>query len=445
MQKITNINLFKIDTNKKYTLSTFFLLVSIFFAPFRIYGLFSLGGMTITFFRASSFFLFISLFLELLIENGKIRIDKIKIVLFLILLSLLISVTYSPNLSGGVSNFNSMLFSIIWIFMALVVFELRPDIITSSLKIIIVSSFIPIFIGFYQSYYYNINGVFPVLPFNSLLTITRTEVNYNIFARATSTFSDPSYYATFLSIINIISLGLFLEDLSLLKQIRLKRISCLIVYLITIIALFQTLSISGLIGMITGTCCLLILKKRLNNGLIIFMIVFLLITFVLLTEKSSLLETLNFKISNTSIDKGISGRDEYIKNALGQFIKNPLFGAGFGGLLIPGASFSSAHNSILTVLGQQGIIAFILNTYILMYLPTSSIIKIRKLYSEYSSTAIIIYSSYISMIIISMGYDILYKMDNTAVMIAIMLSSTNISFSNNKDNIMVNHKNYNEE
>ena len=83
---------------------------------------------------------------------------------------------------------------------------------------------------------------------------------------------------------------------------------------------------------------------------------------------------------------------------------------------------SSGHNSYLTILALQGFLGFILHAFLLVVYPTIQYIKINFLSVE-NNLLVICYATLVGMAIQVGGYDCLYKMDPTVVILLLFYST----------------------
>lgn len=412
MSAIENIN--------KYNLCINMLFLSILFTPFRSYGVYTIAGFNVTFFRFFGILMIIFTVMSFILYDEHIVIDDFLLIVIFILIYNFIGVIYSADFRK--SNFFSMTVGMIWLIFAYLLLRIRIDATLKLIKILLYSSVFPIGWGMYQYIYYSLYNILPKEIFSSFLVSDELPVvQYNIFLRVSSTFLDPSYYGMYLVIINALCLGLMIdkkENIVIFGKYFIRYV--VILYIITILAVFQTLSMSAMLGFIFTNLLMLYFKQHKFFKTFLFIFIFILIIVILnAMYEFEIFNALQFRLLNRILDYNTAfGRSEYFENTINRIADNPLFGAGFGGLSLGEGYMSSAHSSLLTILGQQGAIGFLLHLLLLFIYP---ILNIFINYDDkYMKMSITIYFSVLSMIIVSMGYDIMYQLDINFVVLLLM-------------------------
>lgn len=406
-------------SKRKMDLATIFLLISVFVSPLRCYG-FIIGGFNFSLFR-----IFGLLMIGAFIFSRKMIMDNVSKILIAIILITIFQVVYSPYISGSYSNFYSIVFGFVWIFFAyqiLIKYKLYSEI----NKTILLSAIFPLGLGIYQWLIYRSTGSIPSLPFSFMVSSEgKTGLTYNVYARITSCFGDPAYMTTYF--VGVFSVA-FQSLIGMINEKR-KRPSLFLVSIISLIILetVMSISLSGIIGLFASFILIILLNMKNNKNmkrLLLFGSIGA-IAFVLYFANSGyeLIEILLFKSnSNSQTSATLFGRSEYIFNALSIWLNNPLFGAGFGALRLNG-SFSSAHSSLLTVLGQQGLIVFVLHLVLLIFIPINSYDKIKKqkdVFAEELYKGLLV--SLFALLVMTLGYDTLYSLDFCYVIICLTLA-----------------------
>lgn len=392
-------------------------------SPYEIYSIIRIGVFYINLFQIFTIILSITLLFDILMLNKALYIKELTII-YVILLYNLLEIFISPDIQN--SHMFTMSFGMIFLIICYIV--INPTI-KFSYNIIIIylySSIIPILIGFYQWIYNLIYGRFPGVPFHFLIVSEgKAGITFNKYLRITSTFSDPNYYGAYLVTIVILSFGIIYNNIiynKIYNKNTMRNIS--IIFVSSLFALAQTLSLTSLMGSVFGILLMLItVKKRIEikNIFKIIGIMFILLIMIVLLDKIlnyNIINIILFKYNTQYLKYGLTfGRAEYFNNALKIFMDNPLFGTGFGGLSIKYGIGSSAHNTLLTILGEQGIIGFLLHI-IFLFMPFILFIKKCKK-SNIRNLGVIVFSSIFGFIIVSLGYDLLYKIDSIFILFVV--------------------------
>lgn len=406
--------------------SIMFLKLAVFFAPMRSYGLFEVAGFNVSLFRFFTLLMIFSIIIEFIFYNKRILIDKYIILILLILCYNLFTLFYSNNITN--SHFMAMTIGLLWLLFAYSVLNREKKYILEIIKIFIYSSIIPIALGLYQWVYYQVSGFIPDMPFSFILVSEgKTGITFNTLLRITSTFLDPSYYGMFLATVATMSLGIIIhKDVTtkLFGNRFIKRIHFILI--LSIIGMVQSLSLTSLIGFITGSTILIIYtNKRVKILLKLAIYIFVMLLLVSLYNhifNYNIFEAILFKVGTQFDRYGLDfGREEYFKLGIQKFLEKPIFGVGFGNVSLDVGIISSAHNTLLTILAQQGIIGLVLHLLFLIIFPFLSIIS-----SSISKNILplIVFSSIVSMITVSLGYDAMYKIDTGYVVILIVMCFT---------------------
>lgn len=405
----------------KLSVSEKLLLLSIIVSPLRCYGLI-IAGLNFSPFRMVSILMFITYAIG---KKGRFVLDNtIKVACLIVLFSVL-QAFYSPSISGSRSNFFSVTFGYIWIIFAYSIMRYNNKVMSHIYNSIAIASIFPIGLGLYQWVVYKSSGVVPPLPFSQFVAAEgKLGMTYNIYVRITSCFGDPSYFATFL----VIVAGYFLQaniNMEKSKANKLKRLVGLGLVAVAIVEILMSMSVTGIVGLLVSGVVIMFLnmsnKKSFVRLILVCSIIIVGLIVYLKATNSELVHIVEFKLRTTHQSEGnLYGRMDYIKNALNAFLDHPLLGVGFGGLNLQG-SFSSAHNSLLSVLGQQGIIVFSLHLYLLLLKPAA----FHK--AKHSTAQLAIYQNVlvpmVGILTISLAYDTLYSLDTCYVVIMLVLAA----------------------
>lgn len=410
-----------IGKNEKHIKSyEIFLCISLIVSPLRCYG-FVVFGFNFSLFRIFG----LAMILCYVISKGIIIDNNTKILLLIIGITFVQSL-YSPYLSGAYSNFFSLFFGFIWSLFAYQIIIRSNWLKVNTSKFVLFSAIFPLGLGLYQWIVYRATGSIPSLPFPFLVSSEgKTGLTYNVYARITSCFGDPAYMTTFYVGVFAIALQYLLSN-NKKTNIILKIVSIIVVAL-TVVETVMSISLSGIIGLFASlvlTFLFNVNSSKYFRRLMAFIVVFGVGFIIFFSNSGSdLIEILIFKSeSNVQSSTTLFGRSEYIINALNVWLSHPLIGAGFGALRLNG-SFSSAHSSLLTVLGQQGIFVLCLNLAVLIFIPFNNYRRLKKAKNNYVLSQFLgVFIALLSIIVLTVGYDTLYSLDFCYVIIAFALS-----------------------
>lgn len=360
--------------------------------------------------------------LSYVVFKRKYLIDNKFCFVFALFIISLIQGSYSPNILGNYSNYFSLIFGLFWLLTAYLILKDNKKMISRINGTILISSIFPLALGLYQWIYYKQTGRIPELPFSFLVASEeKTGLTYNTYSRITSCFGDPAYMSTFYVVVFSIGLQYFIGNK---KALLVKRLISLSIALLAAIEIIMAISLSGIIGIAAAVAFIIILNfANFKKGVIAIFFVSLSFLFFFLAIKTLNPELINVVVykfkSSSQTTENMFGRIHYIQNGLNAFFRHPLFGAGFGGLSLNG-SFSSAHNSLLTVLGQQGIVVFIMNIILLIGIPIKGSIVLKKNNQfGYIPRGFIV--SLFSVLVLTLGYDTLYSLDSCYVLVLLGL------------------------
>ena len=405
-------------TNKK--IETLLIILCVLFAPYRCYGFGALLGGNLTFFRTFGF-LFIGTRIIRLVNQRRVKFNEFCFYILLIIFYSVFTLLYSNNPSN--SHFYVMMIGLVWTLFANEYLMSNPVLVHKLPFYVVISAIGPAAIGIYQYIVYQSTRVVPSLPLSFLVVAEgKTGITYWQYLRITSTFMDPSYYGMFLVMTIVMGLGYLLVNKNSVFFTKRKRFITIMVLALCTIGILTTLSITAIVGLCVGISLSIIMTGRVKiiKQAVIIAIIFAIVLYGFnLIANINLIETVLFKLFNQTAHGVVSsGRSEFFANAIEKWLDNPIFGVGFGDLNF-GMATSSAHNSFLTILSQQGIIGFILHFIFLIALPTAYYFhnKVRR------ETLIVYYLPILSVIVQSLGYDLLYKLDTFFVLLAMYISS----------------------
>jgi len=363
------------------------LILSFLVYPFDGFMLFSISGYGVKIIDLVLLLIYVFFTIELITNKSQIVINN-NIVLHFILLLLFSSILsgFYPLLSGNSEAIFQYFKTLVhFIFVYFVVFVFYAHDFSENFwdrlirTLLIYSIFINIF-GIYQLFARLYNLPLAWLPINNvsmvyrgmfdMSDITQISIQFMNLYRATSIFTEPSYYAIFLSSIIIFQMVPYIK-----KQkpfIDNKFINVLILVL-TIIALLATFSITAILSILAIFLGLMIFEyrnfARKFLGITIISLIILLITDVIIKHYS---ETSPIELFYTRIegilktiegsDKQITGesfkyRTEIIKTGFEIWEKSPITGCGLGNFYLnQNKNINFAHDIFGNSLSEMGLI-----------------------------------------------------------------------------------------
>lgn len=387
-----------------------------FTSPLRCYGLFSFGGFTGSFFKISSIAIVVLVMIKALSRDYKIYKDRVLTVILLIIIADLLTVLYSNQQNMGL--FPTYIVEHVILLFLYVVLQNQRGSHESLINAYVTGAVIPIGIGLYQWINVITIGKVPPLPFQSLVVATGTD-NLWLYGnyRVVGTLLDPSYYGLYMATVLIICIG----EIAVKRASGNRRLLFTAIGVLSLVCIFISGSVSSMLAAVAGVLFLLY-KARLNLSKVVKYLVQAVLFAVIAV---AVLQAFNYnpievlftklRIQATSTSVGaLYGRADHYKEAVEDFLSSPIWGVGYGNIRL-----SSGHNSYLTILAQHGIIGFILHvTLTIIYTFT---VKKQSMLNEGDS--IIGRAVVFGMIVLLMGYDCLYKMDPTIVVLIICFNA----------------------
>lgn len=394
-----------------------FLCAAVFFAPLRAYGLFKMGPMIANGFKICALLMIIS---SLFSNKGHISNGILRTVGFLLFWDLF---TLLHSSSSGLfpSYFVAHLILLFSIIVAKNNVQHFPKLVYS----FILSSFIPSILGIYQWVGVMRGGSTPPLPLQRFVMETGKDDlflygNY----RVVSTLQDPSYLGLFLAAVVILGIGvIFLRAEEFSKT---QRTISIVAVGLSVLCIFMAGSVSSYVNVLIGLFLFAYLFRNFKSKLIIGIIVSVLVfvfSLLILNRYTGYnpIDVLREKLQVQGENDDMFGRSELILSALSDWSNHPIFGVGFGNM-----TFSSAHNSIITILTLEGIFGFIANIFLFLIVPFRAIHKYRNSFEQYPFLPIFC-AVLLSMFAQTMAYDCLYKMDPVVVIMMLMFVSIEYS------------------
>jgi putative inorganic carbon (HCO3(-)) transporter len=250
-------------------------------------------------------------------------------------LGCLLSLPFSEDLTPSIIEITELL-SFIVLFI-LVVDTLRSERdIKKMVKVLVLSSFVPLFVGLFQIY--------------SHFTLYLSSLEP--FFRVKSTLTHPNAYAFYLVMITVLSVSLFLQERSEAKKIFLFGLISFLV-----LSLVFTYTRGAWIGLVIAIFAMGVLKKR---KLLIFAplsLYGLVLIFPLIFQRfESLLNP------DTFIYTSLAWRLRLWGASIPYFFSHPVFGNGLGTFQFIGYQiddwFAAAHNDYLRMLVETGLVGF---------------------------------------------------------------------------------------
>lgn len=407
---------------KSSTLSWKILIAAIFLAPLRAYGLSKVGPFIISGYKICMLFMIITYIFSLSSKQiHKVKIDNFVVVSSFLILYDIVTFLHSP----GVGLFGSYVVSHIVLLFAFLVAIRECDKFENLIFSFVISSIIPSLIGIYQWIGVSKNGITPPLPMESfVIEEGKNELFLYGNYRVVSTLQDPSYLGLYLSSVVIIGVGvLFLAHN---KFGVLKNLLMLFSVIVTVFCLLMTGSVSSYINVIVGIVVInlyYLSKKRvlLKPMLFLFAMGCFLMFFFINKYNYNPVDVLMYKLSVQGDENNMYGRAELMTSSINDWLKSPIWGVGFEGM-----TYSSAHNSYLTILALQGIVGLFFNVYLLFGILISNLRNVRDSI-KFSPYTVLFTAALLGMLFQINGYDCLYKMDSSVVILIMFFVSLNNS------------------
>jgi O-antigen ligase len=366
------------------------LILSFLVYPFDGFMLFSVSGYGVKIIDVVLLLLYIFFALELISSKQKIAINNNIVLHFIILLfvSSILSGLY-PLFSGNSEAIFQYFKTLVhFIFVYFVVFVFYSHNFSENFwdklirTLLIYSIFINIF-GIYQLFARLYNLPLAWLPINNvsmvyrgmfeMSDITQISIQFMNLYRATSIFTEPSYYAIFLSSILIFQIVPYIRKQEPFIKNRFMNILILV---LTIIALLATFSITAILCVVAFFLGLMIFEYRnfakkflviMITSSVILIITDLIIEYYTETSPIELFYTRIEGIFKTieGSDRQITGesfkyRTEIIKTGFEIWQKSPITGCGLGNFYLnQNKNINFAHDIFGNSLSEMGLIGAI--------------------------------------------------------------------------------------
>jgi len=351
--------------------------ISILVAPLRAYYLLKIGSFNLSFFRIVWLIMVMVVISMWLQRRGRVyitsRASYLLTMLWLITIANLVSFTISPDPTIGdtESRFMIRIFGFLFIVAFGIVAFSTQVYVRRAVRSFLLSALIPLSVAIFQIIIYQRTGSIPMLPMSWLLVATEGKALGILYGpegilRVTSTFLEPNYFGVYLVLVILMGLAWLIHGGFKPNQIALKVFNWVILGVSWILLLF-TYSFSALFGLCLGLTVLLLLtlkyKKlvlRLMGGVVALLMLLLIAQFVSvyiggLNIIYNISKRIEMRLGQGQL-QSIAGRDIYFIEAFKSFAVNPLLGKGAGSLAdLTEGQLSSAHNTFLTILGEQGL------------------------------------------------------------------------------------------
>ena len=399
------------------------LLLAVFFSPLRCYGLFTFGTFTGSLFKIFSVLLIVFTFSKALRRQYRIYLDTPIKLLSLILFIDIITFAYS----SGMGLFPSYFVSHVILLFAYIVVQNATGSVVSLLKAYVYGAIFPGILGLYQWISVMTGRGIAQLPFQQfLVTAGKDDIFLYGNYRVVGTLQDPSYYGLFMASVFIISVGLLIADNIINKTY--EKILVSMISALSVVCVFSSGSVTSMIGALTGLAFILLLnRKSLSKmvkyvfyiGIALVVALYLMIYVFNYDPLQVLLSKLRIQAASSSVGS-MYGRRIYFTDAINDFWRSPIWGVGYGN-----TTRSSGHNSFLTILALQGLIGFVLHFLLIVGYPFfgRETRKILRNNSAQRGILVISCAALFGMIVQIMGYDCLYKMDPSIVIILLVFAS----------------------
>lgn len=363
----------------KLDLVKWLLCIAVLVAPLRAYRAAEVWGINISLFRLTWLMVVLASSLRWLCKaraGGLVVPMKIALPVWFMTIALLVS-SFGPNITIGdtMSRLGVRMFGLLFIILFSILLLCNKAYICLMTRAFVFSALLPVAIGIYQWFMYWNTGSIPPLPMKQYSVIIEAPVNKTVvlygpmaLPRIGSTFLEPNYFGAFLASVILIVLSRLVYGSLGPRHAALKILSWL--FLAILVAVFLcTFSLSAMFGLSLGLCILAwctLKYKRLVRSLVMSLAVLLLFLVVqhqvsIYGGGSSLIEMMSQRVTmRWKSAPDLFGREKYLVAALKEFAKNPLVGGGAGALAyVTSGQLSSAHNTFLTIMSEQGLLGLV--------------------------------------------------------------------------------------
>lgn len=403
------------------------LALAVFFSPLRCYGLFTFGTFTGSLFKIFSLLMIVCTFGNLLIGRYKLYADTpVKIITAIIVFDLF---TFAHSSSMGL--FPTYFVAHIILLFSYIVMQNASGHIETLLKAYVFGSVIPGTLGLYQWINVMTGRGVPQLPFQRfLVTAGKDEIFLYGNYRVVGTLQDPSYYGLYMASVFIICVGLIINQRKNAES-KTESISMLLIAIMSVACIFSSGSVTSMVNALAGLVFILlfnrnglskVVKYAFSIGIALIAALYLMIYVFNYNPLEVLLSKLLIQSTASSVGS-MYGRGIFFSDAINDFWRSPIWGVGFGNM-----TRSSGHNSFLTILALQGLIGIVPHVILVLVYPFFSL-KARMLFKNKSSvrnTLVICCAALFGMIVQIMGYDCLYKMDPTILVLLFPIATIRI-------------------
>lgn len=338
---------------------------AVFVAPWRPYGIATISG-NLTFWRFAVGVTWILFVFRLLVRRRLSRSVYSSGLLFLAALNaalVAVTILYSPYLFEGDAGTRATVKALGWVWIASAGILLSSEAhVVSALRVYLLSAIGPLIVGWVQWIAFTVFQQRPSLPFARLLVDegARAAVQYNAYVRPASTFLEPNYYGLFL--ITIVLMCLYQV---VYRAYVLNRRLTWVILLASFGQLIASLSLSAALGFLAGLLYLLVMAVRVHklnvvSRLVAAGTVMLTLALLLYGTGNPLVAGLVLKVKVKVLDSEfLFDRGPFFLGVWKALEESAGLGVGFGGLTpLTGVAISSGHAALLTVLAEQGLIAF---------------------------------------------------------------------------------------
>lgn len=394
-----------------------------FFSPLRCYGLFTIGTFTGSLFKLFMLVAMVVVSAKLMTRSYYLYKNKTTLIIVLILLADIITFLYSNQSNYGL--FPTYFIEHVILLFIIIIIDNHHGSTDFLVKAYIYSAIIPGALGLYQWITVMRTGRVPVLPFAQfLVTAGKDDIFLYGNYRVVGTLQDPSYYGLYMATVFILCLGLIVGKNYGIHQKKTELVANISICILSGICVFVSGSVTSMVAILTGVLYFFFAAKLKIGGFVkyvIFGIVLIGLSFVFLKYVfdydpfTVLIEKLSIQSKSSSVGAAY-GRGEFFSAAIDDFWKSPIFGVGFGNM-----TNSSGHNSFLTILALQGIIGLMLHVCLLFVIPFYYVKRMVIQCNGLQMKHTVRLASLFGMLCLCMGYDCLYKMDPTIVVLALTL------------------------
>jgi len=428
----------------KLDLVKWLLCIAVLVAPLRAYRVTEVAGFNLSLFRLAWLMAMLAFSLRWLRQGRAtipLGVGRLVVPVWFMIIALLVSLGLSPDITIGdtISRFGIRLFGFLFIILFSILALSNKTYIRFMTRTFVFSALLPVLVGIYQWFMYQSTGSISALPMARYSVITDASAKGLVvlygpmrLPRITSTFLEPNYFGSYLALVILIALSWLLYGGLGSRQVVSKILSWTFLGLLLAVFL-STFSLSAMFGfgLGLGTLAWCTLKyRRLLRRLVMGLVALLLLLVVqqqvsINTGGPPLIEMVSQRVRlRWESAPDLFGRERFFIEAFEEFAKNPLVGGGAGVLVrLTSGRLSSAHNTFLTIMSEQGLLGLVpmITFFVLVAI---SLYRRNRIYLLHGDRAMAgLSAGLLAAMVAALGaaqfYDALYSYDASWVLMAI--------------------------